>query len=245
MSELEQIAQQQANTAQINALLKASADSLLCGPDCQKAKMEEELKNKYLAAGENVKTAPYQLIEAKKNYYVYTKGQYEYDIEEEAELHKNATSYANVLTAKFMDLSNSISTLITNYNIGLVSLNNSATLYKDYKGKNLNMTQKLENNENGTITNNRKSYYENTKYNSLKSWHTTLIVIYYIIFVLFIIGLFINNKLTITNPAFKTNIGMIFIFSIYPWLIQWILFGLMWLITTIRQYIPKNIYNTL
>ena len=101
MSELQQIAQQQANTAQINALLKASTDALLCGPECQKVKMGETLKNKYLAAEENVKTAPYQLIEAKKNYYVYTKGQYEYDIEEETELHNNATTYANTFTCRF------------------------------------------------------------------------------------------------------------------------------------------------
>ena len=62
---------QQLNQDKINQLLEQSAEALACGPTCQKLKISEELKQKYLDAETNMQTAPIQLEETKKNYYIY------------------------------------------------------------------------------------------------------------------------------------------------------------------------------
>jgi len=240
-----QIAAQQANTAQINQMIQASSSAVLCGPDCQKAKMAASLLAIYEAAEENVKTAPYQLDTARKNYYVYTEGQYEYNVQEVEKLHQDAVQYADKITAQFNNITNELNTLFKNYDISVVSLNNSATLYTGYKDKNVNMAHKLENIRDNTMTNNRKSYYEHTKYNSLKKWYTFLMVAYYIFLIIYIIVLFVKHKLTTDDPSFKTTIFIICAFAIYPWLIGGII-SLIWtIIHTIMKFIPKNIYTSL
>ena len=52
-------------------MIEKSSEAIICGPDCQKIKVSEELKQKYLDAETNLQTAPIKLDESKKNYYVY------------------------------------------------------------------------------------------------------------------------------------------------------------------------------
>jgi hypothetical protein len=62
---------QQLSQEKINELLEQSSQAIMCGPECQKAKVSEDLKQKYLDAETNMQTAPMQLDQSKKNYYVY------------------------------------------------------------------------------------------------------------------------------------------------------------------------------
>ena len=77
---------QQITQEKINELLNLSTEALMCGPDCQKQKISDELKQKYLDAENNMETAPIKLEETKKNYYIYTEGRPYYDNMREEEL---------------------------------------------------------------------------------------------------------------------------------------------------------------
>ena len=57
---------QQKLTNQLNSLLEASANSLLCGPDCQREQNLTSLRQKYLDAQTNVQIAPLHLEESRK-----------------------------------------------------------------------------------------------------------------------------------------------------------------------------------
>ena len=57
----ELLSNQQSSQDKITALLEQSAQSLICGPDCQKQKITEELKQKYLNSQTNLQTAPINL----------------------------------------------------------------------------------------------------------------------------------------------------------------------------------------
>ena len=65
---------QQVSQDKINELLEKSAEAMMCGPTCQKLKITEELKQKYLDAQTNIQTAPTKLEQTKKNYYIYSEG---------------------------------------------------------------------------------------------------------------------------------------------------------------------------
>ena len=62
---------QQISQDKINELLEKSSEAIMCGPSCQKLKVSEELKQKYLDAETNMQTAPIKLEQSKKNYYIW------------------------------------------------------------------------------------------------------------------------------------------------------------------------------
>ena len=92
---------QQLNQDKINDLLNKSAEALLCGPDCQKMKITDELKQKYLDAETNIQTAPIKLEQTKKNYYVYKEGRPFYDNMLEEELKKKGRKNIRIIGRKF------------------------------------------------------------------------------------------------------------------------------------------------
>ena len=97
-----QILKNQRETANmINALIEQSKDSLLCGPDCQQQKTSNELEQKYLAAQTDLKTAPIDFQNAKKNYYVFTEGQSAYNNMLEGELKDKANKIGELIKEKF------------------------------------------------------------------------------------------------------------------------------------------------
>jgi hypothetical protein len=50
---------QQISQETINNLLEQASNATLCGPTCQKIRVSQELKQKYLDAETNMQTAPY------------------------------------------------------------------------------------------------------------------------------------------------------------------------------------------
>ena len=88
---------QQANQDKINELLEKSSEAIMCGPTCQKMKVTEELKQKYLDAETNMQTAPIKLEQSKKNYYIYTEGRPYYDNMKEEELTKKAETISQMV----------------------------------------------------------------------------------------------------------------------------------------------------
>lgn len=57
---------QQISQDKINELLEKSSQAMLCGPTCQKLRVTDELKQKYLDAETNMQTAPLKLNKVRK-----------------------------------------------------------------------------------------------------------------------------------------------------------------------------------
>ena len=101
---------QQMTQQKINKILEQSYNTLICGPSCQKQKISEELKQKYLDAQTNLKTAPNQLEQTKRNYYIYTEGENNYNTKQENDLKLNAEKIET-------DLTNAFNEELTNANV--------------------------------------------------------------------------------------------------------------------------------
>ena len=86
---------------QINGLMAKSQQSLLCGPDCQKQKNLDELKQKYENAITNVNTAPQQLTDAKKKYFTALEGTAAYNKDVLADVTATAEQICGVLQKNF------------------------------------------------------------------------------------------------------------------------------------------------
>ena len=85
----------------INQLLELSSQESICGPDCQQQKISTELKQKYLDAQTNLQTAPINLENTKKNYYVYAEGIPFYNNMLEEELQQKANKISTLVSENF------------------------------------------------------------------------------------------------------------------------------------------------
>ena len=95
------IRKQQLNKEEINELLEQATQSIMCGPSCQKMKVTNELHQNYLDAETNLQTAPIQVEETKKKYYVYSEGETYYNDMMETELKEKANKIASKIKTNF------------------------------------------------------------------------------------------------------------------------------------------------
>jgi len=91
------------------------------------------------------------------------------------------------------------------------------------------------------LTNNRKTFYEREAIITLEKWHTFFWYIYYICFVLFLLGiLFASNSI----PRYISLIIAVFILF-YPYIIAHIINKVKEYFDLLYRIFPKNVYNNL
>jgi hypothetical protein len=232
---------QQASTEKLNSLLEQSLTALSCGPDCQKIKIEGELKQKYMDAQTNLQTAPVQLETTKKNYYVYTEGRPYYDNMLEEELKKKADTMGQLLAENFHDEISNANTMNSYYNTALTNSSYTKELYKVYLEKNKLMQDTIRQHHGDVLTNDRKTYYETEAIEELRNWYSFFWYVYYIIlFTVFSYVLFFKTQL---NIFIRIIIFIIFIF--YPYYIDAVLRHIYYFFHSLWKQLPKNVYNDL
>ena len=233
-------ASQQKSFLKLNSLLEKSTQSLVCGPDCQKDKKAEKLKQKYLKAETNIQTAPGLLDESRKNYYVFTEGEPYYDDMLEKELTDNAALLARQLFDEFRQELEHCDTLNAYYQGALVGQEHMDELYASYLEKSIHLRNKTQGTQGEVLTNMRKTYYQNEEITSLTKWGKMWFYLYFfLVFFLFICaamkseknvkgfaGLFIKFGLLVAYPFFS--------YGLINWVWSWIAFFI--------HMFPKNVY---
>ena len=232
---------QQISQDKINELLEKTAESMVCGPSCQRQKISDELKQKYLDAKTNIQTAPINLEETKKNFYVYTKGRPYYDNMKEEELKQTVNNISTLIINNFNDELSNTNTMNSYLNTALINSSNTEDLLNEYLNKNKMLKLKLRETHGDILTNDRKTYYETEAYDRLVLWYRLLWYIYYITIIILILSLILSeNKL---NNVSKIIIVILLVFYPYyiSYIIKWFYENYQWM----KSKIPKNIYNDL
>jgi len=240
--------QQQETTKQLNALLEQSTASLSCGPDCQKIKKKKDLEQKYLDAQTHLQTAPIEYQEARKEYYIYAKGEPAYNDLIEKELNKKAHMITKLIHDKFKEEIQQASLLNTYYNSDLVNSKNTIELYKNYFGKNLETEKLILSSHGDVLTNDRKTYYETQELENLQSWQNVFFFFYWGLVIVILVFLYIPILKNKDNGLVKKIITILIIaipFIVYPIFIPAIVGFFIGIVTNIRSYLPKNVYNNL
>lgn len=232
---------QQISQDKINELLEKSAEALMCGPTCQKLKVSDELKQKYLDAETNVKTAPQKLEDAKKNYYVFTEGNPYYDEKQEKELNKKANMLAKLIGENFNNEVSGAKTMNRYLNVALINSSHTEELLDYYTQQNTLLMKKLKDYRGDILTNDRKTYYETQELERLKLWHKLWYRLYYIL-------VFVFNLCWLICPSMLTLPGKIvlsLLIFFYPWYIDYLVRRYYVFFTEMYKRLPKNVYNDL
>ena len=251
---------QQVSQDKINELLEKSAEAMMCGPTCQKLKITEELKQKYLDAQTNIQTAPTKLEQTKKNYYIYSEGRPYYDNMLEEELTQKSEKISILLSENFNDEIDSALTMNNYLNTALINSSYTKELLDDYTEKNKEVKLLLRDRHGDILTNDRKTYYEADALQSLKRWYRLWWYLYYILVIVLVLAFIlspskidvlsiveINGKrmpmVNIDNIIKKTIAIILFIF--YPYYIDYIINWIKGVFLFVYNRIPKNVYNNL
>ena len=235
-----QILKNQRETANmINALIEQSKDSLLCGPDCQQQKTSNELEQKYLAAQTDLKTAPIDFQNAKKNYYVFTEGQSAYNNMLEGELKDKANKIGELIKEKFNEEIEQAKTLNIYLNTDIINSKNTLELYKSYLIKNEKSEKKIKYSHGDILTNDRKSYYENQESESLKGWYNIFLISYYILAIVYFGKCILSRHLL----PMKYKVSIFFFLLGFPYIVDHIAQFLIHYAQKVIQLIPKDVYQ--
>jgi hypothetical protein len=232
---------QKINQESINELLNTSMQSIICGPDCQKQKITDELKQKYLDAETNMQTAPIKFEENKKNYYVYTEGSTYYNNMLEDELKEKAEKITILLTKNFQEELKTANTMNSYLNSALINSENTKELLASYVDENNKLKLKIKNTYGDIITNDRKTYYETNAFDRLRLWYNVFWYIFYFLVVILIISLFVvKNQFTLMK-----KIIIIILFIFLPYYTNYIFRFFYNIYKKLYNIFPKNVYNNL
>jgi len=233
--------QQQINQQKINSLLQQSAETLMCEPTCQKEKIKEELKQKYLDAETNLQTAPTKFEQTKKNFYTFSEGAPYYSNMQEQELTQKAEQIGIVLTETFNQEVSSAKTMNAYYNTALINSNYTAQLYDELKKQNVEIDKDLRNRQGDILTNDRKTYYETDALDSLKLWYKFWWYIYYILILVILLSMLLVQSMY--SSMIKSVLFVLLAF--YPYYIKFIMSKIIGLFTNVYSSLPTTVYTNL
>jgi len=237
------LSKQQELTNKINEMLAQSHQSLMCGPGtaCEKIKKTEDLQQKYLAAQTNIQSASYEEQEAEKEFYTYTQGDAAYNSMKAKRLQAEAEKKTNEIHASFNDnsatateLNDTLSTLTSNFQ-------HVTELYQDYLKENAVLREKIKAFGNEVVTSDRKTYYETQNYDILKTWYYIWRWIYFILLVVFAVGIFLSKS----GYSIWAKLGFFALFALYPYFIDYVVFYSLKAGANVISLLPKNVYTTL
>ena len=232
------IGKQQIQTTQtLNELIKQSNEQTACGPDCQREKKISDLKSKYESTKNNLSQGPENLAEARKNYFVYAFGdKYNNDYNEKLYT-KQASDKVNAMKKQHKEDVNEISSLIDDYESAYVYQGNMGDLSQKYEDENKGLKKEIDDNEKEKATNDRKVYYENQQIENIEYYKSLIKIVYWVTLILYTFVFLYDGF----YKDLKMDAILILLYT-YPYVIDKIVSKLFFVISYLKQYIPKNVY---
>ena len=223
-----------------NSFLNSAAQTIACGPDCQRQKKSDELKNKYLTAESNLALAEPQYQIAKQNYYTFISGQSGYDEMMESEYREKAELIGQKFKESYDEEIAKIKTQLDTYNGLLINFRNVVDLHKQYKKENIQLFKQLKNDTNDILTNERKTYYEDQQIESLNSYYRYIL---WIIYIIVVICFAIFSLIYPSQTSLLVRILLLGVFIALPFVSTWILGAIIKLVYWLFGFLPKNVYK--
>ena len=223
----------------LNNFIDQASNAISCDSNCQYDRKAQQLKQDMLKSQVNLKTAPNQLEQAKKNYFTFVKGETEYNDLLDKELHKTALQFTDKIKANFNKQVHLVQTKIDTYDGLSNNTRNINELYIHYKSENVKLKKLLNDTTIDIVTNDRKTFYEEQGINTLHYFYNILRVIYIIIIISFIVSIiFLPSRFNIYIKV----IILVFL-CVFPFISTKVIDFVVWLYLKAISILPKNIHK--
>ena len=153
---------------------------------------------------------------------------------------EDAEKEFNIYNNNFVQIIDSIKLKINTYENLYNNFNNVNELYLNYKKDNDSLDNSFKNTRNDILTNERKTFYQNQQVDTLKFYY------YYFIFTVYCICVFCFAIFSFIYPSKTSWIIRLAIFIgliILPFVSTWFLGLLIYILYTIYNLFPKNVYK--
>ena len=196
----------------------------------------QKAKTDYLEGPQKLGDAAFHLIELEKGDSAYNNSMQEY-------LNQRVGEMDKIITAQFVQSMQGLIQLTQVYETTYKNAQHSIDLFYEYAKKNQHLKTKIENNQSLVNRNNRKSFYEDDKLITMKTWYSTLSWVYFMLLIVYCIFL-----LFFTQISMKYKGILIAFFFTFPYFIPTVyipfFLGCLSVLHGIYEYfIPKNIYT--
>ena len=228
------------NLDKFNSMIDKATAAISCGPECQRQKKDEELKQAYLNAQTNLATAPNNVYVSRQNYVVFDQGQPAYDELIDSELLQQAQKLTSYYQNNFTDESQNIIFNTNMYSGLLINLKNIFDLFLKYKEENIKLFKQLKDDTNDVLTNDRKTYYQDQGIDNLKFYYHYFFLLIYIITILAYI---IYNFMYPSQISILLRILFLALMVLLPFISTWILGKIISIIYDIYNWLPKNAHR--
>jgi hypothetical protein len=230
----------QFNLNKFNALMSQASDAILCNSECRQKREAEKLKQNYENAQTNLASASSQVQVAQKNYVTFTQGDVGYNNLLEEQLQEKAQVIVDKFNENFNEEVIKINSQITTYDGLLINFKNVFDLFRKYKRENIELYKDLKEESNDVLTNERKSYYQDQNIDSLKFYYYYFLLSIYVIVV---ICFAVFSLIYPSQTGWKSKLALLVVFIALPFFSTIILGRIIYLLYTVYDMLPKNVYN--
>jgi hypothetical protein len=224
-----------------NKMIDQAAKIVECDAECQRTKRQELLKKKFIDARANLQTAPDQLSLASKQYFAFSNGKTKYEEITTQELVKKSKLLSAEIASNFLSETDIVRNSLQDYSDALTD----AKMANEYNNELIKKIVQLQNilydEINGTVTNNRKSYYENESMTNLRKWNYIFMIVFYVL----VIGLSVSFVMVPNTNSTAKKIVICVLLVLYPFYILYVanIFGRLY--NSVLDILPKNVYNNI
>ena len=219
---------------QLNSLISQASDSILCNSDCQRSRKAERLQQKLMDAQIQLETAPEDVKRAEKKYITYTRGTAVYNELMDIQYGEKADAIIEGFLEKFQQEVAKIHAQMDSYAGLLINLQNVQDLYEKYKHENAELWKSLKEDTSDTLTNERKTYYEDQNIERLNGFYFWLKLLYAICLIVFIV----LNFLFPSVRSLATRVGMSIALALLPFLSTYLLLGIYYILKKVYSFLP-------
>lgn len=225
----------------LNQFINNANQVLTCNEECQQQKESAQLLQNYNNALNNLQTAPTQLQTAQQQYLTYTQGAGAYQQTLSNNLQNTASQLATEYQKKFNEEIKNANIKLNSYSGLVINYSNILDLNQQYITENIELNNDIKYSTSDTLTNDRKTYYENQAIESLQNYAWFFNLIYIIIVVSYCISAFFVTS----YYPFKVRLFVLIALIIYPYISLWLSLKCIEVYNFIISLLPKNQYKSL
>jgi len=227
------------NIGRFNTFIDNANSLLACDEACQLNKQEIKLKEAVSNAEINLATAPTQLETSNRDYIIYTQGEATYNLYVTNTLTAEAQTRSQGFSTDFNTAADDTINLINSYSALENNIDHVSEYYNSLVEENKVLKLQLKNKFSDVVTNDRKTFYEDQKIQSLYYYYKIILFIYFIACVSFAIFIVIYPS----ENGRRAKIVALIIFIIYPFVCTRFFLFLGTVYDNVASLMPKNVYK--
>jgi arsenate reductase-like glutaredoxin family protein len=154
----------------------------ICGPECMHDRELKKLKKHYDKSKANVKNAPAQFEEARRNYFIFAFGKQYYENFERKRLEQITKKMGEKLISQHETTINELNHDARDYKNSFFYLHDMKELLRKYKEENKVLFLRIEEQRSDAAKNARKVFYEDEEIDNINYTNFLLFTMYWILF---------------------------------------------------------------